>query len=165
MRRVLPSTIEVRVVERTPMVIARGGQRLYLLDEHGVVVDAFGPAHQEFDLPIVDGLVRQERGGPPVVDASRAGLTRRFFEAIRAAGAMGGISQVDVTDDRDVVVLLEGDTTLVRLGDEQFAERLRTYQDLASTLRDQLEAIDYVDMRFDSRVYVKSKGRLAAMPE
>lgn len=162
MRRLLPSTIEVRVAERTPIAIARVHERLYLLDEHGVLVDEFGPEHQEFDLPIVDGLVRQAEGGA-AVDASRAELSRRFFAALRADDSpRRRISQVDVSDAADVVVLLEGDTVLVRLGDDRFAERLRTYQELAPALRQQLQEIDYVDMRFDARVYVKSKGRLAA---
>src|SRR5690349_10048709 len=58
MSRVLPSTIVVRIVERTPMAIARLGQQLYLVDDQGMIIDEFGPQYREFDLPIVDGLVR-----------------------------------------------------------------------------------------------------------
>jgi cell division septal protein FtsQ len=72
---------------------------------------------------------------------------------------------VDVSNDRDVVILLEGEAALVHLGDERFMERLRRYQELAPALQERLREIDYVDMRFDERVYVKSKGRLAAMAE
>ena len=65
------------------------------------------------------------------------------------------ISQIDVSDARNAVVLLEGDPTLIRLGNERFVERLQSYRELAPALREQVPAIDYVDLRFDERVYVR----------
>ena len=65
------------------------------------------------------------------------------------------ISQIDVSDSRNAVVLLEGDPTLIRLGNERFVERLQSYHELAPALREQVPTIDYVDLRFDERVYVR----------
>ena len=65
------------------------------------------------------------------------------------------ISQIDVSDARNAVVLLEGDPTLIRLGHERFVERLQSYLELAPALRERVPAIDYVDLRFDERVYVR----------
>ena len=45
------------------------------------------------------------------------------------------------------------------------AQEAAETQELAPALRNQLREIDHVDMRFDRRVYVKSKGRLAAVAE
>ena len=56
LRRVLPSTVEVVIRERTPMAIGRIRGDLYLVDEEGLVIDEFGPNYAQFDLPIVDGL-------------------------------------------------------------------------------------------------------------
>ena len=39
------------------------------------------------------------------------------------------VSQIDVTDAHDAVVLLEGDTALLRLGDQEFVERIQAYLD------------------------------------
>ena len=58
------------------------------------------------------------------------------------------------------MVLLKDDTALLRLGDDQFAERLQTYLDLLPAVRKRVPNIDYVDMRFDERVYVRP-GRSA----
>jgi cell division protein FtsQ len=160
MRRVLPGTIDVRITERTPMAIARIAERLYLVDASGVIVDEFGPEYREFDLPVVDGLV--PAGTTTSVDESRAALTREFLGALQADAALRQrVSQIDVSDSHDVVVLLDGDKTIVHLGDAKFLARLRTYQDLAPALQSRLKDIDYVDMRFDERVYVKSKGQIA----
>ena len=52
------------------------------------------------------------------------------------------------------MVLLDGDPTLIRLGNERFVERLQSYLELAPALRERVPAIDYVDLRFDERVYV-----------
>jgi cell division septal protein FtsQ len=65
------------------------------------------------------------------------------------------VSEIDVSDLRDAVLLLKGDTAFVRVGNEQFAERLQSYLDLAPTLHERIAAIDYVDLRFDERVYVR----------
>ena len=71
------------------------------------------------------------------------------------------ISQVDVSDPRDAVVIIDQDTARIRLGDERFLERLQSYLDLAQTLRAQVSAIDYVDLRFGERVYVGSQAAAA----
>ena len=54
LRRVLPSTVEVFVSERTPIGLCRLGSVLYLVDGGGTLIDEFGPQYSEFDLPIID---------------------------------------------------------------------------------------------------------------
>ncbi|HEX6835011.1 MAG TPA: cell division protein FtsQ/DivIB, partial [Polyangia bacterium] len=69
------------------------------------------------------------------------------------------VSQIDMSDPHDVTVLLEGDSTFVRLGDGQFVERLRRYLALAPTLRGALSDLDYVDVRF-ANLFVTPRGRV-----
>jgi len=156
-RRVLPATLEVRIVERVPMAIARLNQQLYLVDGTGMLMDEFGPQYREFDLPVVDGLVITPKHGSPTVDPTRALLLGRVFDDLHARPDLRRrVSQIDVSDARDVVVLLDGDSALVHLGDGRFVERLKTYVELGPTLQERLPDIDYVDMRYDERVYVRS---------
>ena len=68
----------------------------------------------------------------------------------------------DVSRERNVVVMLDEDTTWLHLGAEKFVERLSNYIELAPTLQEQFKEIDYVDLRFDERVYVKSRARTAS---
>ena len=77
----------------------------------------------------------------------RALLARRLLDALRARNMAGQISQIDVSDARNAVVLLEGDPTLIRLGNERFVERLQSYYELAPALRERVPAIDYVDLQ------------------
>ncbi len=154
LRRVLPSTIDVTVVERVPMAIGRIGGRLYLVDAVGVVIDEYGPHETTFDLPIVDGLALRETAGS--VDADRAALVARLLAALAGWPDLASkVSQVDVSDAHDAVVILDDDAARLHLGEDRFAERLQTYLEVAPALRERIADIDYVDLRFDSRVYVR----------
>ena len=73
-------------------------------------------------------------------------LARRLLDALRVGNMAGQISQIDVSDSRNAVVLLDGDPTLIRLGNERFVERLQSYYELAPALRERVPAIDYVDL-------------------
>jgi cell division septal protein FtsQ len=144
------------VEERLPIAIGRLGSDLYLVDGLGRVIDEYGPNYAQFDLPIVDGLGSTPATGEPLVDEARARLAQEVIEALRTEPALyRRVSQIDVTDARDAVVVLQGDTALLHLGEGRFAERLQSYVDLAPALREQVPDIEYVDLRFDSRVYVR----------
>jgi len=156
LRRVLPSTIEVFVSERRPIGLCRLGAALYLIDARGTLIDEFGPQYAEFDLPIIDGLVRAPGSGQPAIDEVRAELAARVIEALSARKDLAQrVSQIDVRDAHDAVVLLQNDAALLHLGEEKFLERLQSYVDLAPALRQRVPEIDYVDLRFDERVYVR----------
>jgi len=162
MSRQLPSTIELQVTERVPMAIARLGPQLFLVDETGVIMDEFGAQYREFNLPIIDGLLRGRADEVDAADPARVKLVRTFLAAITArADLRQHLSQVDVSRERNVVVMLDEDTAWLHLGADKFVERLSNYIELAPTLQEQFTEIDYVDLRFDDHVYVKSRGRTA----
>lgn len=163
-RRVLPSTVEVTVRERRPIAVGRMGSALYLIDAHGVVVDEYGPAYADFDLPIVDGLAAP-KGRDGLVDEARAALAARVIAALAAHPELSKrVSQIDVSDPHDAVVMLEGDRALLRVGEEDFVERLEQYLELGDALRERVAEIDYVDLRFAERLYVRPAKGAAAAP-
>lgn len=162
LRRVLPSTVEIVIAERNPMGLARLDDRLYLVDDSGVVIDEYGPQYASFDLPIVDGLAAEPRDSGAMVDETRARRAGRLIEALGARKDLARrVSQIDVRDAYDAVVILDGDPALIHLGAEQFVERLQSYLDLAPALKARVPQIDYVDLRFDQRVYVRPASRTA----
>jgi cell division septal protein FtsQ len=158
LRRVLPDTLDLYVLEREPVAIARLGQTLYLIDDTGVIMDEFGPAYRDFDLPIVDGLAAPRTEDGPPVDAARAQLTGRFLRTLAGYPDLRrALSQVDVSTPGNVKVLLGDDPTWLYLGDENFVERMRTYFELVPTLDERGRVADYVDLRFGSRVFVRDR--------
>jgi cell division protein FtsQ len=159
LRRMLPSTVEVVLEERQPIAIGRLGTDLYLVDPHGRVIDEYGPNYAQFDLPIVDGLSSAPSAGEPLVDEAKAQLAYELIDGLKTRPALfRRVSQIDVSNPLDGVVVLEGETALLHLGHEEFAERLQSYVDLAAALRERVPDIEYVDLRFDNRVYVRPAG-------
>jgi cell division septal protein FtsQ len=162
LRRVFPGGIDVVVSERQPMGIGHVGDALFLIDEVGDIMDEFGPHHAELDLPVINGL--SVSGGTRVsaapIDKNRAALAARFLSSLRQRPDLAArVSEVDVSDVRNAVVTLKGDPTMIRVGDDQFVDRLQSYVDLAPTLRDRMARIRYVDLRFGERVVVMPAGR------
>ena len=156
LRRSLPSTVEVVVAERQPIGIGRINPDMYLVDERGVIIDLYGPQYADLDLPIIDGLSAAAGAGGSLTDEGRADLAARVIAAAKAKpGIAHRLSQVDVSDLHNASVILNGDPAVIQLGEDQFSVRLQSYLDLAPTLRERVAEIDYIDMRFDDRIYVR----------
>ena len=161
-RRVLPSTVEISIYERRPMGIGRLGTAMYLIDGTGVIIDEYGPAYADIDLPIIDGIAAPPQDGGSIVDAARAEFAGRVITAIALRPEIANrVSQIDVANLHDAVVILDGDAALLHLGDTEFLARLQQYIDLAPMLHERLAGIDYVDLRFDERMYVRPPKAVA----
>lgn len=163
LRRALPSTVEVLVSERQPIGIARLVGELYLVDERGVVIDGYGPQYADFDLPIIDGLTQPGRpeGGHAPSDSGdpHAELAAKVLASLRMRPDVSRrLSQIDVSDLHNVSVIVSGDPAVIYVGEEKFLARLRSYLELAEALRERVPEIDYVDLRFGDRIYVRPAG-------
>ena len=156
-RRVLPSTIEVTVTERVPMGVGRIDGALYLVDRSGTVIDEFGPHYSDLDLPVIDGLVHGSSATGIAVDVWRADLAARLLDQLRyqRSDLAKLVSQIDVSDRDNAVVILEGEQARVHVGSNNFAERLQSFLELVPTLRERVPRMDYVDLRLDGRMYVR----------
>ncbi len=156
LRRSLPSTVEIVVWERRPIGIGRIEGETYLVDDRGVIIDQYGPQYADLDLPIIDGLGAAPAAGGTLTDEARADLAARLIVAVKGRPKIAArVSQVDVSDLHNAAVILSGDPAVIHLGDDQFLARLQSYLDLAPTLRERVADIDYVDLRFDDRIYVR----------
>jgi len=159
MRRILPSTVEIYISERTPLGLCRVGNDVCLLDRTGTLIDEFGPQYARFDLPLIDGVVRRQAGNDSLIDERRTALAASVIDAFAPHKTLAArISQVDVTDLNNAVVLLDDDPALLHLGTSHFVERLRVYLQVAPALRERVAEMDYVDLRFDGRAYVRPVG-------
>ena len=159
MRRVLPATIEVFVSEREPMALCRIKGQLYLIDRSATIIDEFGPKYKQFDMPIIDGAARGDPAGEPLLDERRISLAAAVIDGLADHRLLAErVSQIDVTDLFDAVVLLHEDPARLHLGTSRFAERLQGYIDIAERLRETVPDIEYANLQFDGRVYVKPAG-------
>jgi len=156
LRRSLPASIEVVISERHPIGIARLGSDLYLVDDRGVVIDVYGPRHAGLDLPIIDGLSASQGHAGAGTDEARAELAARVILALVPSPELTArLSQVDVSDPHNVAITLSGDPAVLYVGEERFLARLEAYIELAAALRERVPDIDYVDLRFEDRIYAR----------
>ena len=164
LRRSLPSTVEVLVLERQPIGVGRINGDMYLVDDRGVIIDQFGPQYADLDLPIIDGLSAPPGESGGTTDEGRAELAGRVIAALKGNPDIARrLSQVDVGDLHNASVLLAGDSAVIHLGEDQFLPRLQSYLELAPALRARVADIDYVDLRFDDRIYVRPASAPAAL--
>ncbi len=160
LRRSLPSTVEVIVRERQPIGIGRIRDEMYVIDDRGVIIDQYGPPYADLDLPMVDGLAAASGGGGLLTDEARADLAARVIAALKMRPEISRrLSQIDVTDVENASVILSGDRAVIELGADQFLARLQTYLELAPALRERVPDLDYVDVRFDNRIYVRPAAK------
>jgi cell division protein FtsQ len=160
LRRSLPSTVEVIVRERQPIGIGRIRDEMYVIDDRGVIIDQYGPPYADLDLPIVDGLAAASGAGGTLTDEARADLAARVIAALKMRPEIARrLSQIDVSDVGNAAVILSGDHAIIELGADQFLARLQTYLELAPALRERVPDLDYVDVRFDNRIYVRPAAK------
>ena len=153
-RRLFPSALAVTIVELRAVALGRIGDRLQLIDPTGIGIEDFGPQYAEFDLPIINGLTTA--GGKLLIEETRARLAARVMASLAPRpDLIELVSEIDVSDPRNVTMLLKDDTAIVGVGKERFLERLQFYVDLAAELRTRVPDIDYVDVRYGGRVFVR----------
>jgi cell division protein FtsQ len=175
-RRALPHTLQVEIVERTPVAFFRDGDDLALVDLHGVILDR--PVQGRFHFPVVTGMT----SGMPIEDREkRMQLFSGFMHELETAraGAVEEVSEVDLADLHDLRATLDGlqtgstpsasaasgsseawgdtnDPILVHFGEADFESKYQTLIDKLRQWRATAGRIQSVDLRFDGQAVVNS---------
>ena len=104
-RRALPHTIQVEIVERTPIAFLRDGSQMSLVDVHGVILDR--PVQGKFHFPVVTGMNAEM---PADEREKRMQLFAGFMQQLGSAraGAADQVSEVDLSDAHDLRASLTG---------------------------------------------------------
>ena len=149
MRKRLPDTLAVRVVERRPVALLRRPDGLYFVDETGRLIDRFDPGTGPADLLLVRVSPDDEARVGSALDAAR--------EFVRLEPAWGReLSEVEVLGESDLrfhTAALPFALVLGVSGVEAGLRRLRRY---LPEVRRRLLPAAALDLRFS--------GRIVAMP-
>ena len=160
--RVLPDRLRVRVVERVPLAVVRTAAGHFVwVDEEGV---AMGDMKSAERIPSFFIRGWSEEG---TEDARKENVERvqKYMEAVRAweiAGLSERVSEVDLTDVRDVRAQLAGaDSQIeVRLGAQDFGSRLKRAFEVLDDVRNTPRGpfVTYVDFQGSHIVVGFSSG-------
>ena len=164
--RLLPNQLRVAVTERVPVAFVRAGNRIGLVDQHGVLLE-MPPAMmaaKHYSFPVVNGVTPAASAEERV---QRMQLYGEFMNALSGAtsgaasgttgGAIGQLSEVDLSDPEDVRVLLPsaGSDLLVHFGSEDFAARWERLQQKLPGWRQQYPRLAGVDLRYQRQTVLE----------
>jgi cell division protein FtsQ len=179
-RRALPNRIEVEITERTPIAFLRDGSELALVDAHGVILDR--PLKGNFHFPVVTGMSAEM----PLEDRElRMQLFASFTQQVEAAraGAMEQVSEVDLTEAKDLRATISGLQVgnapgggggndawgntdapfLVHFGDSDFESKYLTVLNDIGQWRAGAGRVESVDLRFKGEAVVNPDRTFVAL--
>jgi len=164
-RRALPNRIEVEITERTPVAFLREGDELALVDAHGVILDR--PVAGDFHFPVVTGINSET---PLEEREQRMQLYSKFLQEIESerASAVDQVSEVDLSDPRDVCASITGldkdsGPVVVHFGNSDFAGKYQTLADEFGVWRAKAGRIESVDLRFSREAVVNQDTSAVAL--
>ena len=151
-KRRLMGRIDCYLLQRKPVALV-SGKRLMEIDREGIVIPRRA-GNADIDLPVVTGLEERELGSPAGRDALLKAL-----EALRLLNEYGfspaeQLSEIHIEGD-EVMLVLMGTGTLVRLGSENFSRRIRKLNAVYGALDDEERFPEMIDLRFDRQVVVR----------
>lgn len=154
-KKVFPNKIFIQVEERKPMAIIQLDE-LYYIDTKGEIFSAVGE-RDDYNYPYLTGLTRQVLEKNPV-EAKR--LINKALELLRIVhmekmSPLGEISEIHMEKAFGIQCFTKADGVEVRLGWEEFGEKLKRLSLIWSDLRKKgcsAVSIDFTDLR---RVVVK----------
>lgn len=153
--RLLPNRLSVSIVERQPVAFVQVGNRISLIDSHGVLMEMPSSAAKKYSFPVIVGMGEQE---PLSTRAARMKIYTQLVSELDAGGSNNtkDLSEVDLGDPEDVKVSVidpEGEV-LVHLGAAGFADRFKLYKAHVQEWRQQVDRLASVDLRYDRQVIV-----------
>jgi cell division protein FtsQ len=156
--RLLPNTLRVAVVERTPVAFVRQGTSIGLVDASGVLLDMpqDAPGDPHYSFPVLTGIATED---PLSTRAARMEIYRRFMKELDSSGEKVSetLSEVDVSNPEDVKALIPSGSTdiLVHFGDEDFLTRYRHFEQHLPEWKQQYPKLASADMRYERQVVLE----------
>ena len=145
-QRVLPGRISIKVVERTPVGLARINNEIFQFDAQAELLsrDRGGGA----SFPILDGLDADDT----VENQKKVDLYLRIMEELHGKDEL---SQVHINAALEVSVVSQSEPILVTLGAEKFRERWGQYLQLRTKIRTEYPETVQVDFRFKGQAILR----------
>ena len=156
--RELPDRVAIVVEERRPFTLVHGG-RLHWLDEEGQVLGVETRAVAS-PAPVIVGLGEEELARMRTTPSARARNAIALIRVLLRSGSplAAEISEIDVSR-REGPVLYTMDGIEVRLGAEDWGERLARLEGVLTQVARQAPAVTGIDLRFRDQVILTRGGQ------
>jgi cell division protein FtsQ len=148
-QRLLPDTIAIKVVERTPVGLARIGGEILQFDEEAELLNRDRGAGADF--PILHGLT---------LDGLEMNK-KKVDLYVQIMGDLHGkdeLSEVQIDDELEVSVISQHESLLVTLGADHFRERWGQYLQLRTKIQTEYPDTVQVDFRFRNQAILRPRA-------
>ena len=151
-RRVLPRTLRVAVIEREPAALAVINGVVHVVDPTGHVIGPVGSRPID-DLPVLTGL--EKMTDPELVQALREGarLVARLRES--ATVFFSQVSELDLSRADRVTARTVQRGPLILLDPRRVERNVPQFLALREVIAQRAGEIEYVDLRWQDRITVK----------
>jgi len=164
-RRVLPSNLIVSVQERIPSVILEMQNELMIADQDGTILSHYAPRFGKLDVPVFKGVLGENAEGYRLHQEENAARIRQALVMLSELESGSPeytkrISEVDISDRKNLKIILVDDTAEVYLGGENYLERFTAFirnQDKYENLKNQYEEFASIDLRFEDQIIYRPR--------
>ena len=164
-RRVLPSGLLIYVHERIPSVILEMKNELMVADQDGILLGQYAPKFGKLDVPVFRGILGEDAKSYRLYQDTNSERIRRGLSMLSEIEAglpqsTKRISEVDISDPKNLKIMLVDDTAEVYLGGKDYLERFTTFmknQDKYETLKSQYKEIASVDLRYEDQIVYRPR--------
>ncbi len=156
--REFPSRVVILVEERRPFTLVHGA-RLHWIDEEGRVLGEERDAVAS-PAPVISGLSEEEVAAMRTQPSAKARAAIALIRALLRSGSplASQISEIDMSR-RDGPILYTVGGIEVRLGDEDWEQRLARLEGVLAQVSGQGTTVSAIDLRYRDQVILKSGGR------
>jgi cell division protein FtsQ len=158
-KRRLPATVVIEVVERKPFAIAVIGHATTLIDDDGYIIARQSLISSLYqlnvaDYPVIRGIdIKSLEGGKRLNESDR----RFVKDALQMFGRFIALNQVQLEVGRrdDMVVFLQ-DVIRVKIGDSNDIEKkIKVTKALLDSVQGKIDKVAYIDVRIPDDPVVK----------
>ena len=169
-RRVLPSDLMIHIQERIPCAIVEMRGELMLTDNEGILLDKYSPRYGKLDVPVFKGIQGDDLESFRTYQEENSARIRHALDMLSEIESGSplyahNISEIDISDKKNLKLMLVDDTVEVYLGEKDYLKRFRKLMDNLGRhqeMKNQYDDIAYVDLRFDSQIIWRLRR---AMPD
>ena len=164
-RRVLPSKLAIYIQERIPSIILEIQNDLMIADKDGIILGRYASKFGKLDVPVFRGVLGEDAENYRLYQEEN---TARIQQAVLMLSELESgpsnytkkISEVDISDPKNLKIMLVDDTAEVYLGGENFLERFTTFmrnRDEYEKLKNQYEEFASIDLRFEDQIIYRPR--------
>lgn len=147
-RKLLPSTLKIEIKDRTPLALLKR-ENLYLIDEEGIHLERI-ESTEKLDLPLLVDSNNFQKDYKEKLELA--------WECLRSLSPSEKeqLEVLDLSEYENITVQLKKKKTKLILGNDQFSQKLKTFQKYSAKLG-KFGNLEYVDLRFPDRFIIKPK--------